>query len=128
MTATGTTTQQVNTGQLCDLLGVTSITVAGTATDPQRTIEADVAQATMDTVLTGYTYNPNYVLANATPDVQNAATLRQRAINALTTNQNYLAITTPTNAQAVAQVAVLTKECSGIIRLLLNQLDTTSGT
>jgi hypothetical protein len=58
----------------------------------------------------------------------NARTLRARAIAALSTNATYLAIANPTNAQVAAQVATVTKECSGIIRLLLNQLDTTAGT
>ena len=58
----------------------------------------------------------------------NSATMRSRAINALTANGNYLAVGTPTNAQVVAQVAALTKECSGIIRLMLGQLDDITGT
>lgn len=58
----------------------------------------------------------------------NADTIRSRAQNALTANATYLAIVSPTNAQVAAQVNLLTKECSGIIRLLLNLTDTTSGT
>lgn len=58
----------------------------------------------------------------------NARTLRTRAIAALNANATYLAIANPNNSQVAAQVTTLTKECSGLIRLLLNQFDTTAGT
>lgn len=37
---------------------------------------------------------------------------------ALTANQTYQAIATPSNAQVAAQVGRLTRECSGLMRLL----------
>lgn len=58
----------------------------------------------------------------------NRATITTRANAALTANATYLAIASPTTAQAVAQTATLTKECNGIIRLLLQVLDSTAGT
>ena len=58
----------------------------------------------------------------------NADTLRARAQAALTANATFLALGSPTNAQTLAQVQLLTKECNGIIRLLLGVLDSTSGT
>lgn len=58
----------------------------------------------------------------------NAATLRSRALTALDANATFLALASPTNAQVVAQVQKLTRECNGLIRLALSQLDDTTGT
>ena len=68
-------------------------------------------------------------VASLTARVQNtnAVTLRMKAANALTTNTTYLAIPSPTTAQAVAQVKALTLEVDALIRLVANVLDSTSG-
>ena len=59
----------------------------------------------------------------------NALMLRQRAQNALAVNAAYLALPgVITLLQARAQVDVLTRECSALIRLMLNLLDDTSDT
>lgn len=58
----------------------------------------------------------------------NRETLETRARAALTANASYLAIASPTNAQNLAQIRLLTRECNGLIRLLLSALDTTEGT
>lgn len=55
----------------------------------------------------------------------NAATIRDRAGQALAANTTFLAITSPTNAQTLAQVKALTRQNNGIIRLLLNRFDGT---
>lgn len=62
------------------------------------------------------------------PSVANLNTLRGRAQTALTANATFLAIGSPSNAQTVAQVQTLSRQCSAVIRLLLNQLDSTAGT
>ena len=58
----------------------------------------------------------------------NRTLLFQRAQAALAVNADFLALGSPTNAQTLAQVRAVTKECSALIRLLLGLLDETSGT
>lgn len=58
-------------------------------------------------------------------DVANERTLRAAAATALQGNRGFLALTSPTNAQVLAQVKALTRQNQGIIRLLLGQLDAT---
>jgi hypothetical protein len=58
----------------------------------------------------------------------NGLTLQQRAQAALARNAAYLALPTPTLVDQAAQVALLTRECSALIRLLLNALDSVGGT
>lgn len=92
----------------------------GTFTIASDTYTAAQITAAYQSIIYDANYQP--------PAVANRATLQQRAVNALTANATYLAIATPTTAQMRDQLAAITKECSGLIRLLLNQVDTTSGT
>lgn len=46
--------------------------------------------------------------------------LSQRAQTAITNNDAYLAIPSPTQAQAVTQVAALTRQMNGLLRFNLN--------
>jgi hypothetical protein len=54
--------------------------------------------------------------------------LRAKAAQALQANATYLALASPTNAQTLAQVQRLTREASALIRLVTDNLDSTSGT
>lgn len=78
------------------------------------------------------TYNNGVLVSTDTvvePDEYAVArSIQASAKAALTANANFLALASPTNAQVLLQVERLTKECSGIIRLLLQELDTTDGT
>lgn len=75
-----------------------------------------------DAVKDGYTYPP------PDPVVVNRQTLEQRAVAALDVNNTYLAREAPTNAQNLAQIRALTRECSALIRLVVGRLDDTEGT
>lgn len=62
------------------------------------------------------------VLSNVTVEVDDTADtvtadLATKARAALTTNQTFLDLASPTNAQTLAQLKVLTRECSALIRL-----------
>jgi hypothetical protein len=58
----------------------------------------------------------------AHPSAQNFATLVARAQTALNNNQTFLAIGSPTNAQAVAQVQALTRQMDAVIYYLLHEI------
>lgn len=49
--------------------------------------------------------------------------LRTKAVNAIAANATFMAIGSPSNAQVVAQVRLLTRECNALIRLALNIID-----
>lgn len=70
----------------------------------------------------------NTAMDTASTASGNQAGLLGKAQNALTSNATYLAIGSPTTGQAVAQVASLTKQVNALIRLLLQQFDSVSGT
>jgi hypothetical protein len=58
----------------------------------------------------------------------NAATIEDRMRQALDANATFLALASPTQAQTLAQVRRLTRECSALIRLALSELDTVDDT
>lgn len=51
-----------------------------------------------------------------------------KAWTAVQANAAFLAIPNPTAAQAIAQVGILTKECTALIRLILGSFETPSDT
>ena len=66
--------------------------------------------------------------ASTATSTANLANLRAKAQNALNNNATYLAIASPTNAQAVAQIGALTRQMDAVIRILMNLLSDTTNT
>lgn len=60
--------------------------------------------------------------------IDNGATLKTKAQQALAANATFLAIPTPTAAQNAAQAKALTRQVNGLIRLALGRLDDVSDT
>ena len=58
----------------------------------------------------------------------NLTGLQTKAQNAQNNNAAYLALASPTNAQVVAQVAALTRQCNALIKLEVQDLTSTTGT
>lgn len=58
----------------------------------------------------------------------NSVTVHNRAETGLAVNSAFLAISSPSNAQTLAQVKALTRQVSGLIRLTLGKLDDITGT
>lgn len=86
------------------------------------TVEADVDAATLKAAVDAAPDDP-------TPARKaNEQQIRDKAAQALTANATYLALGTPTNAQNLAQIRALTRECNGLIRLVLGLLDDATGT
>lgn len=78
-----------------------------------------------------YTTEEN-ALADAEASLETALSNREqietKAAQALAANATFLALNSPTNAQTLAQVKMLTRECTALIRLVLSRLETTDGT
>ncbi len=58
----------------------------------------------------------------------NLATLQAQAVQAIADNITYIAIASPSNAQVAAQVKALTRQVDAIIRVVLGQVSSTTGT
>lgn len=91
-----------------------------------KTGETTVRWVEMPDVVPAGTAAPEVVAAQTA--AANEATIASRMDAALATNDAFLALASPTNAQTLAQVKALTKECTGLIRLLRRKLDSASGT
>lgn len=79
----------------------------------------------------GYTFNGTiFVFGQLATQITatNLVALLNKAQVALANNLAYLAIPSPTQAQAIAQVQALTQQVDAIIRIILSQTDSTQGT
>ena len=82
----------------------------------------------MGRVVLNSLFGPSVEMDDTDNAAVSVAALQTRALAAIALIQTYLAIASPTAAQVAAQVALLTRENTAIIRLLLGQLSTTAGT
>lgn len=122
--STVTTTKPIEPSQLDAELA----TAAGLESPPGLTTEAIEGQTTVrceHPAVTQQLLDAAVAAHVPTPVEANRTTLANRASAALDANRTYLALTSPTNAQNLAQIRLLTRECTALIRLLLNRLDGT---
>lgn len=118
-----TTTGPVNLDQLHAALPPCVLATTGDLTAAGATIECPsgvVTDAEISAALATIVYAP--------PPNVNAATLIAKGANAISSNLTYLAVASPTTAQAAAQIAALTRQVDALIRLACSLLDSTSGT
>lgn len=66
--------------------------------------------------------------AAAAAEAANYQTAASRCRAAITSNDTYLAVATPTTAQLTSQVTRLTRQCNGLSRMLLTMLGDVSDT
>lgn len=64
----------------------------------------------------------------AAADAANYQTAASRCRQAITGNDTYLALATPTTAQTTTQVSRLTRQCNGLSRMMLAMLGDVSDT
>lgn len=127
MTAGLTTIATLDTGQTPAVVtGVTVYLADGVPADRIPPTYVPVPAAIAPQVFPGWTYDgTNWSPPQA---VLNRQTLQARAAQALASNQTYLALAAPTQAQAVAQVGALTRQVNALIRLATAQFSTITDT
>lgn len=89
-------------------------------THPQA---GEAQRAAVQALINAYTLDPDWPGGD-----DNASVLIYRARQALAVNDTFLALGSPTNAQTLAQVQRLTRECSALIRLAIGVADSIAGT
>jgi hypothetical protein len=96
--------------------------------DGSTVVLANVDQAALDAAVSAMVAAAPAVAAAQATAVTNYGALQQRLQAALARNATYLALSSPAMPDVVGQVALLTRECSALIRRELNLLDSTAGT
>lgn len=120
-----TTSQRINRDQLAaQFTGPQAFSVIGAPLEStgSKTITADgVDDATL-------TQKVSAAAAVFVDRDANTAALQAKAVAAIQTNKTFLALASPTAAQVRDQTIALSREMNGIIKLLVGQVDDTSGT
>jgi hypothetical protein len=120
-------TVPIDSGQLKQALGGADI-FTSQGNDGTTVVLANVDQAALDAAVAAVVAAAPGLEAARTAAASNDAALRQRLQAALADNAAYLALPAPATKDVVAQVALLTRECSAMIRRGLDILDSTAGT
>jgi len=97
--------------------------LAGDGTTPIQ-----LALLVPDAVATVTPGNPATIDTTFSTTVQNRSVLLSKAGNAVSANQTFLGLGSPTAAQTLAQVQSLTRQVNALIRLATQMLDSTNGT
>jgi len=113
MTATVTTTKQINLRQLDTELGGADLSMNEHG-DSREVVAEATTQAALQAGVDAH------VPAN---EAGNRATLTQQAKAAMDGNRAYLALGTPTAAQTTVQVKALTAQMTALARLATDQLE-----
>lgn len=96
----------------------------GLSTDRAVVVYGLVALSTSGTVTPNA--NPADATLQSNGNTATQAQIIQAAQTALSNNQTFLGIASPTNAQAVAQIQALTRQVDGLIRFLVGNFSGTS--
>lgn len=83
----------------------------------------EAARATIQALIDAYLLDPDLAHASDALDV-----LRSKARKAIDANNTFLALQSPTQAQMLAQVRMLTRENAALIRIALGLSDSIEGT
>lgn len=79
----------------------------------------------VESVLSAHPAKAQAALDQAATEQTNETTIRDKATQALADNKTFLALSSPSNAQVVAQVKALTRQNNALIRLVLRRFDGT---
>jgi len=96
--------------------------------DGSTVVLANVDQAALDGAVSAMVAAAPGIAAAQAAAITNYGALQQRLQAALARNATYLGLSPPGMPDVVAQVALLTRECSALIRRELNLLESTAGT
>lgn len=114
MSVTKSTTKPVNLSQLSAELSGAGLTMVERGGNREITAHDATTQSALDAAISAHT---------PVDEDGNRRTMEAQVTQALAANRDYLALSAPTVAQNTAQIKLLTREMTALIRLLLGKLD-----